>query len=255
MVDSLAYLTSLFIFTKNDVVSYVGNERNAAILLYNYSKKGLIANIRRNLYCVCNLASKLPEANKMQIASAVTQTACVSFHSAMEYYGFSHQISYEMQIASESKFNDFDFDGIKYCYHKQTISLGVIVPPADSRIRVTDIERTIIDCINRIDLCGGLEELIRCLQVVSYVDELKLTNYLHAFANKSLYKKVGFLLEHYGKQLHLSANFFLLCKEKSRNITTYLNEEREKCSFDKQWNLYVPDEIKTFNEIEANDII
>ncbi len=254
MIDTLTYLSSLFIFTKKDVVTYVGNERNAVALLYNYSKKGLIANIRRNLYCVCNVASRLPEANKMQIASAITPTACVSYHSAMEYYGFAHQFFYEMQVASNSKFNSFEFDGIKYRYHKQDATIGVIIPSADSRIRVTDVERTIIDCVNHIDLCGGVEEIMRCIRMISYADENKMKMYLQHFSNKTLYKKTGYVLENFGEQLHLSSSFFQFCIENSKGIVAYLSE-KENCFFEKKWNLYVPEHVKTFNEIELDDII
>lgn len=255
MLDTLTYLSSLYIFTKNDVVQYVGNERNATALLYNYSKKGVIANVRRNLYCICNLATRQPEATKMQIASAVTPTACVSYHSAMEYYGFANQVFYEMQVASETKFNNFDFDGISYTYQKQNQTVGIVSPPADTRIRVTDIERTIIDCANHIDLCGGIEELLQCLRLITYVDENKLTVYLKAFNNKSLCKKVGFIMELFATQLHISQEFLRFCQDGSKGTVAYLTDNRGNCQYNKKWNLYIPKNIVTFNEIESYDAI
>lgn len=255
MLTALTYITSKFIFNKDDIVAYVGNERNAVAMLYNYHKKGIIANIRRNLYCICNLATKLPEANKMQIASAITPTACISYHSAMEFHGFAHQVFNEMQVSSKTKFNDFEFDGIHYKQYPQNQVIGIRNSSLDSRIRVTDIERTIIDCVNYINLCGGTEELIRCLQVIPYVDENKLLTYLKTFKNKSLYKKVGYFLETYCPNLRLTTDFYDICQKQGENIVSYLTEEHKNCTFCSKWKLYLPQSITTYNEIESYDII
>ena len=37
---------------------------------------------------------------------------------------------------------------------------GIVRPAEHVSVRVTDVERTILDCIDRPDLAGGLEELV-----------------------------------------------------------------------------------------------
>ncbi len=57
-------------------------------------------------------------------------------------------------------------------------------------VRVTDMERTILDSINDLDKIGGLEELLRCLELINYADEEKLLLYLKlTFHKQVLYQK------------------------------------------------------------------
>lgn len=76
---------------------------------------------------------------------------------------------------------------MQYLYCKSNISEGIETPPMNSLIRVTNIERTVIDCLNRIDR-GGLEELIHCLWMINYLDEKKLIGYLSIYNKAFLFK-------------------------------------------------------------------
>jgi predicted transcriptional regulator of viral defense system len=62
----------------------------------------------------------------------------------------------------------------------------------DSLVRVTDEERTVIDCIDRIDRAGGLEELLHAIAAMTYLNENKLLNYLEIYDKQFLYQKTVF---------------------------------------------------------------
>lgn len=82
----------------------------------------------------------------------------------------------------------------------------------NAEIVVTDLERTVVDCIDRIDLAGGLEELVTALNGITHLDEQALLSYLKEYNKKFVYKKAGFLLSLLKKDL-LSQNFFDICKQ------------------------------------------
>lgn len=46
---------------------------------------------------------------------------------------------------------------------------------------MTDIERTVVDSINNFARIGGLEELLRCLAMITYLSEEKLVRYLNIY--------------------------------------------------------------------------
>ncbi|MCQ2053097.1 MAG: transcriptional regulator [archaeon] len=252
MVDYLSFIYGKLLFTKEDFVQFTGNSASAGVTLRNYVKRGLIANIRRNLYCACNLATKLPEAGKMQIASALSGTACVSYHSALEYHGLGHQVFYCVYVQSETRFNTFNFDGIEYKYYKQVQKCGIQNMSYDKMVRVTDLERTIIDCCDRIDLAGGIEELLHCLENTPMVNEKKMLDYLKVFDKAVLFKKVGYVMEVAG--IKLSQEFFDTCMMQSRKSVSYLESNTDKV-FVAKWRLYVPEYMKQLTEDYQDAII
>lgn len=241
MYDYLSQLHRMMLFTKEDVINITGNQKRASDLLSNYQQRGLVAKVRRNLYCVVNLASQMPEASKSQIATAVSPTAAVAYHAAMEYHGFAHQVFYEVAVVSDTRFNPFEFDGSQFVYYHNPISEGITNPISDSAVRVTDTERTVVDCIDRIDLSGGSEELANCLAAVRYLDENKLLRYLNCYDKAMLYKKVGCVLSLAGSGLVLTADFFSTCQNKSRHITGTLTAAESCRRYVAEWRLYLPE--------------
>lgn len=240
MLNELTFIHEKLLFTKQDFSQLSGKLTSASATLHNYMKRGLIVSVRRNLYCACDLATKSPIPEKMQIASALSDTACVSYHSALEYHGLGHQVFYFVYVQSETRFNDVDFNGIQYHYYKQSHLCGVVNPIYNYMVRVTDLERTLIDCCDRVDLAGGVEELLHCLESRPLVNEQKMLEYLKIFNKDVLYKKCGYIMEL--ADIKLTSNFFNTCLEHSRKSVSYLENKNDKL-FVAKWRLYVPEYI------------
>ncbi len=68
------------------------------------------------MYTCVSLQACGPIANRFQIASSITATSYISHYSAMEYYGTTDQVYYDIYVSSETTFNDFEFDGYSYHY-------------------------------------------------------------------------------------------------------------------------------------------
>jgi len=241
-------LHELKIFHKKDVVALTGDENAAKEILRRYKKQKLISQVRRDLYVVTDLASKASLASKFEIAGHITPSSYLSYHAALEYHGLAHQVFYELYISSKEAFNNFDYEGISYTFCQSKSEIGVVTPLTDSLIRVTDLERTMLDCINRIDLSGGLEELVACFAIITYINENKLLEYLHHFDKQILYQKVGFILSYFQKEMKLSTAFFELCKSKIGKSTRYLTDKQESNHYFKEWKLCAPQNILSFLE-------
>ncbi|MDR1169228.1 MAG: hypothetical protein LBK97_00140 [Prevotellaceae bacterium] len=245
-------LHGLKIFHKKDVVALTKDESAAREILRRYSKQGFISRIRRDLYAVTDLANKVSLASKFEIAGHITPSSYLSHHAALEYHGLAHQIFYTLYVSSMETFNDFDYEGISYMFCQSKSEAGVVNPVTDPLIRVTDLERTVLDCIDRIDLSGGLEELVECFAIITYVSEKKLTDYLSRFDKQILYQKTGFILGHFQKEMKLSDAFFESCRSKVGKSVRYLTDKQESDTYFKKWGLCAPENILSFLEQGEN---
>lgn len=249
----LSFLHSKLVFTLYDVAQETGSMRSAQTLLMRYQKYGYVSKVRRGLYCVNNMATHLPEANKYQVASALTPTSYIAYHAAMEYHGLAHQVYYDVAVGGEQAFNSFEFDGNQFAYHHIATHVGVDTPIADRHVRVTNIERTVVDCIDRIDLSGGWEELTNALRSVQYLREENILAILTAYNKIALYKKVGFLFE----QLHMpvSSNLIDTCKQYAKGSVTYLTSDGDSDTFNTTWRLYAPKKLLTINHDTVDELV
>jgi len=230
------------IFTFNDIVEMTSNRGTAYSLVRDYLQRGYIKSIRRNLYTAVSLETGQAVAGKYQIGSKVNKTAYISHHSAFEFYGLANQVFYEIYVSSKNRFSDFEFEGISYKCVLAKIDEGVAEPKNCDGTRVTELERTVIDSIKDFEKIGGLEELLRCLDLVTYLDEEKLIKYLDLYNLQVLYQKTGYILEHFKESIKLSAGFFEVCKGKVGKSTRYLytGVENDDAIYNSQWQLIVP---------------
>ncbi len=247
------HLIEMQCFSRLDVEWLTGNEYAANSLIKEYKRKGYIESVRRNLFVAISMETKRAVANRYRIASSILSGNYVSHHSAFEYYGCANQVFYELYVSGNGRFLDFEYDDLMFRYVAPRIKPGVVLN--EDGVRVTDMERTVLDSINDFEKIGGLEELLRCLELVPYVDEEKLLRYLDAYDRKVLYQKAGYILEHMKKQLRLSDSFFEICMNKSKESVRYLYHgiEHEPNIFNNRWNLVVPQDLMKLTSKGGNN--
>jgi len=233
------------VFSIEDVKKLTNNNlKTAYSLLERLMKKDLVRKIRKNVYSCVNPATGQVIASRNQIACAVNDTAYLSHHSAFEFYGLANQIYYTVYISSESKFRDFEFENITYKYIHSKSKMGVVKPKNTSGVRVTDLERTVVDNIKDFKKIGGFEELLNCLENVNYLDESKLKSYLEMYDIQVLYQKTGYLLSHYKENMQLSDDFFEYCKSNIGMSTRYLlKKNNDESNYNNEWKLVIPNNI------------
>jgi predicted transcriptional regulator of viral defense system len=233
----------LKVFGKQEATDITKDANTAKDLLRRYKQEGFLSQVRRNLYVATDLVTKSSIATQFEIGSQVTPSAYIAYHSALEYHGLSNQQFYEVYVSSKERFNDFDYEGLHYRCCESRLSAGILTPIGNSLVKVTDLERTVVDCLDYIDRAGGLEELVVCLTLITYLKEDKLLEYLAGYDKQVLYQKVGFVLSYFQTEMQLSDVFFSICKDKTGKSTRYLTDAAESTTFFKEWNLYAPADI------------
>jgi predicted transcriptional regulator of viral defense system len=241
-------LVDLGCFMRNDVEALSGNRETAHSIIEAYKKRGLIKSVRRDLFVAISLETKQPVPNRYAIASQAAPGAYICYHTAFEYHGLANQVYYEVYVASRSRFRTFEYDGLTY-RHVASPFEGGVESKADGT-RVTDLERTVIDGINDFDKTGGLEELLRCIEMIPYLDDSKLIGYLLSYDKMFLYQKAGYILEHFKDTLKLTDDFFVTCRGKVPKSERYLyrNLLREPHVLNKSWALYVPEDLRAITK-------
>ena len=229
------------LFKKEDVISDFKSDKQYSNWIYNKLKSHKIVKIRNDLYALIDVSVDDVYVNKFEMASKISQTGCISYQSALEYYGLIKCEKKEVIVSSCTKFNNFKFEDVKYIYHA-SISNDFI--DVINRVRVTSIERTIVDCINNISIAVGIDTLLEAIGNLKSLDEYKLIQILDIYDKKIMYQKAGYIFELFRNKLLISDYFFDYCKQKiSTKITYFLDDDYDDLIYNKKWNLYCPKEL------------
>lgn len=233
------------LITKKEMLNNFKNEKQYSNWIAQKLKSKTITKIRSNLYALIDPSTNDIYSTKFEIASKISDSSFLCYHSALEYYGIANQVFSDILVGSLTKFNNFVFSDNEYIY-KSFKNIKFVNNNINEGIKVSSLEKTIIDCIDDIDLAGGVEEVLNALEQIKYIDEDKLLDVLKDIDKMFLYQKVGFLFEVYNDQLGLSNEFFKECKSHiSKKINYFIQYEFKETELNKEWNLIVPKNIKS----------
>lgn len=239
----LTELTKRKIFNYQDFVTIVGDSNLAKNTLQNYLEKGYIKRIKHNLYGVVSLETNECIVNKFLIASNITDTSFVSHHSAFEFYGYYNQVYYNVNVSSISKFNTFEFEENNYTLIK-TSSTDFV--DTIRGVKVTSIERTIIDCIKDSGKYCDLEETLNCINLLPYISAKDILKYLELINSKILYKKVGIILSLFKDKLNIPNSFFEKCHEISDSIKGHFDKNKNAHVYNSEWKIFIYKDLKNY---------
>lgn len=228
-------------FSIRDIEKLTGSRAAAMSILYDYQKKGFIERVKHDRYVVISLETKQPVLSRYQIGMKLFPGAFISHHSAFEVYGYANQVFYETYVTCESRFSDFEYDGIYY--HRMAPKHGMDVTEV-SGVKVAGVEQTVVDMLNSFEKNAGLEETLRCMELIPSLNCGKLLDALAVYGNGFLYQKCGLILEQMNDTFLLPKTFFDECKKKISGSKRYLMKEyKDDVKYYERWNLYAPDHI------------
>jgi predicted transcriptional regulator of viral defense system len=135
------------------------------------------------------------------IASYLIDPYYIGFRSALNYYGYTEQVSRTIFVASTRRKmkSEINISGVIYRFVHMTDRkfFGDTKVLLDGYgIKISQPEKTIIDCLDRLEYCGGISEVAKAL---SYgrgeLDLVKMAHYAVDNGNKAVIKRLGYLLE------------------------------------------------------------
>lgn len=226
-----------------DVRQEFSSEDSMIGALSRLEKNGKIVKLKRGLYAVVNPITQDVFVNRFEIATALHDGAYCAYHTALEYYGLATQVYLDVHLITEKRYKPILIEDMEYHCFQSNYNEGVTEYKRNCKIRVTELERTVTDCLYRMKIAGGIEEVFMAMNVINYLDEEKLLKHLSGYQSKLIYKKAGYLFSLL-KPKYLSDRFYEQCKENMPVRDDDIREnKRVDYVYDKEWKIYVPEQI------------
>lgn len=126
--------------------------------------------------------------------------------------------------------------------HSSTEHGKIKLPYGSDSIYVTDVERTIIDCIHKPKYAAGWENTLYAIKKAGYLDEKKLLKYLKALKLPSLNARVGYVLENFAFDKGISIKALTEINQIiPRSPIRFFRDQAG--TINTKWNLYIPDDL------------
>ena len=200
VIDKLASKGSTFTF--RDAQNILGADYSVTkVILSRLEKRGWIERIEKGKYMIIPLGAEKEKytLHEFLIASMLINPYAIAYWSALNYYGLTEQIPTTVFIQTTARkkkqnLNIFDvgyrivritgkkFFGLKKEWIEET------------QIYITDREKTIVDCIDKPQYCGGVIEVAKALKSEKY-DVEKLSEYAKRIGNSGVIRRLGYLSE------------------------------------------------------------
>ena len=112
-----------------------------------------------------------------------------------------------------------------------------------------------IDCIDQIDLAGGIEEIYRAFDSIHNINEDKLIEILNFYNKKVLYQRAGYILETFKNNLVINNATLDYIHSQIGSSKCYLNSSKKvsNTTLNKKWNVCVPNYILTILSKGSDD--
>ena len=197
------------IFTIPDAQAITRKTYDAtAKLLSRLAQKGWLVRLMGGKYLIVPLEAVLesiPMADRFVIAREVLGSApyYISHYSAMELHEMTTQPVNTVYVTVRQQRESREIIGTRYrfVYAASKSFWGwenMWVNPQD-RVRVSDLERTILDGVARPALCGGVGEVARGLWLRrDGIRDAMLVEYAQRLDSRAAARRVGYLLHTYG---------------------------------------------------------
>lgn len=170
-------------------------------LLYRLSKQGWIERIEKGKYMIIPLGAEKGKytLNEFVIGSLLVTPYAISYWSALNYYGMTEQIpsTVFIQTTSWKKKQEIDVFGVKYklVRIKKEKVFGLRTEwIEETEINITDREKTIIDCLDKPQYCGGVVEVAKALRKEN-LDHEKIVKYAREIGNSGVIRRLGYLCD------------------------------------------------------------
>ena len=235
--------------SRQEIIELLGVSSKAADHVINsLRRKGWLERASRGKYLFIEPnqgPEALGESNLLALASRITEPYYIGFGTAATHYGLTTQHrnviwlvtprhlrnrwigEAEVRIVNPVARKFFGFGSVDVLGYKAILS---------------DLEKTVIDCIDRPDMAGGIEEATYILGTACRrLDWGKLTHYLEQIGSAPLIRRVGWLVDYVNADIPRPERERLL-RLAGNGLKTFLGPKRElegAIGYNETWHLFV----------------
>ena len=238
-----------FIIVNEILKNFTGNKDSLKVTLHRLEQKGAIERIEKGKYLIIPLGAEKGKytLHEFVIGSTLIEPCSIAYWSALNYYGFTEQIptTVFLQTTARKKNQDIKVFGVKYqiVKIKKEKVFGIRKEWIEEiQINITDKEKTIIDCLDKPQYCGGIIEVVKALKNNKF-DRKKLENYAQRIGNSGVLRRLGYLCELLNIKIKLP-------KLHIRNYLFLDPTMPEKDTKNARWRLIINLDDKMLGELE-----
>jgi predicted transcriptional regulator of viral defense system len=188
------------------------SRRHAVNLLASMAQKGALHRVGRGRYAVIppdvlyGRRSYVVDPHLIldELMQSNGADGCyyVAYQSAAAIHGAAHQLPFVLLVAVPQQRRPIELGRarIQFVQLKLEKFFGFQQTTYhDVPLNVSDPEKTMLDCLERFDLCGGVAEVARTISgLIEEVERDKLLEYLRRMDNQALAQRLGLILERLG---------------------------------------------------------
>ena len=184
--------------------------------LYHLRKNGWIVSLRRGLYAISSTVPGVTPAHEFEIAVALVDPAAISHWSALHRHGMTEQLPRSVFVLTTTAASAPRVRGTRrkgsggrgYPIGETTYEFIQVKPErffgtgslwiGESRVAITDPERTLLDGLSRPQYCGDFAEVLHAFE--AWGDRLRLDRIID-YARRldtAVSKRLGWVLENKG---------------------------------------------------------
>lgn len=248
------------VFTLRELANTLSSSKGAPVkssTLYNllayHQKQGHILHIRRGLYYSVPKGSdpKHSPVDSFLVASKMAEDAVIAYESALDLHGKLHTIQSRIVYLTKKRvMTSFDFRDIKYQAVAIPLALKAVgletfgvqrINRQGQEVFATNLERTLVDVLDRPYLCGSWEEIWLSLESIEYLDMDQVLKYALFLANSTTIAKLGFFLETHQKELMIPEHYLEELRQRCPAKPHYMDRNQsQQQKMIAKWNLVVP---------------
>lgn len=215
--------------------------------------QGKLVRVSRGIYAARNLFPTDPYddpnalPNKYLVGSKLRDRYYLGYHTALEIHGcaYSSTNSCFVVTLTQDRFKPFRHDRLTFesIVGRDVTTEVVTETIAGTEVMTSSPSRTFVECTRRLDLCGGLEEVLKSIDGLRGVSIDGLKASLEVYGYDILYRSVGFFLELMQEESSyydfVTDEFLDHLRSRTAGPTRYL-VTGVPSTLEDGWNLYVP---------------
>lgn len=196
------------IFTLDDAGEIYGRTRQqTSHFLRDLVNRGVLARIKSGVFLILQMGQESTQLDNWPVIARVLagdSDYYISHYSAMRLHGMTTHLLVNVITTMPKRNASKKVHNIHYqfIYSKPNHFWGMtqVWVTKNERVFISDLERTILDGLERPDLCGGIKEIARGIwNKQKQIDWAKVAQYAEKYHSKAAVKRLGFILE----SLHL----------------------------------------------------
>lgn len=197
------------VFTVEDALAAAnGHSANLPRLLSGLTRKRWLLRLERGKYLILPLSAGMEglyTAHEFVLASRLIEPYAIAYWSALHYHGLTEQVPHMVIVISPARRRDVVIPNLGFRCHFVSVAperffghSTVLID--DQPVVITDPVRTVLDCLDRPDLCGGIVEAAKGLAGYARradAQPARLAEYAARLGNQAVVKRLGYLAEQF----------------------------------------------------------